>query len=81
MVIVTKEDLEKVENKLDEICSLLKEHLTPPMKGWMKSAEAKQHLKCSDATLKNHRDRGLVRWQQVGGTYYYIIPKLTEDES
>lgn len=81
MVIINKEDLQKVENRLDEICSLLKEHLKPLTQGWMKSAEAKRVLKCSDATLKNYRDKGLVPWKQVGSTYYYKIPKLFEDES
>lgn len=80
MKILTEDHLHKVENRLDEICSLLKEHLMPPVKGWMKSAEAKRVLKCSDATLKNYRDKGLVKWKQVGGTYYYLTSEFMSNE-
>jgi hypothetical protein len=48
----------------------------PSSHEWMKSADAKKVLKCSDSTLKNYRDRNILEWKKIGGTYFHKAEQL-----
>lgn len=71
-------DFKKLEAKVDKIITMIGSDVKPHLEGWMKSAEAKRILKCSDSTLKNYRDSNLIEWKKVGGTYYHLILKTKE---
>ena len=68
--LATKEDLQKLEKKLDELLSLLKnEH----NKKWFKSDEAMKILGLSYNTLTRLRESGEIESRKMGGTYFYKI--------
>ena len=67
--IVTKDDLRDLDNKLNRIIELLS--ATEKPKDWLRSADVKAILNCSDATLKNYRDAGKLKYSKVEGTYFY----------
>lgn len=64
-------DFKKLVEKVDEILTIMNSKVKPSSGEWMKSAEVKQVLNCSDSTLKNYRDKNVVKWKKVGGTFYY----------
>jgi hypothetical protein len=68
---VTKDDLQVLDNKLSKILEVLEEKKSAGHTDWMKSAEVKKLLGCSDSSLNNYRSKGLLPFTQLGGTYYY----------
>ena len=69
--IATKEELQKLEAKIDKIINLLVDKNATSHRKWLKSAEVKQILSCSDTTLKNYRENGVLPSTKLGGTYFY----------
>lgn len=68
-------DFKELVAKVDKILSIVTDEGVSPSKVWMTSAEVKRVLKCADSTLKNYRDKDLIEWKKVGGTYYYSLKK------
>lgn len=69
--LATKEDIQVLEEKLDRVINLFTAERTSVKEEWMKSSEVKAMLKCSDASLKNYRDTGILPSSKIRGTYYY----------
>lgn len=71
--IPSTSDFKELAAKVDKILSIVTSEGVPPSQEWMTSAEVKRVLKRSDSTLKNYREKGLIDWKKVGGTYYYKL--------
>ncbi|SDF67199.1 Helix-turn-helix domain-containing protein [Mucilaginibacter pineti] len=75
--IITKEDLNQLENKL---LSAIKQ-LTNPEQGqakqWLKSAEVRKLLNISPGTLQNLRINGTLCYTKIGGMMYYKLEDIT----
>ena len=69
-------DFKQLEAKIDKILTIIDSEVKPSPGEWMKSAEAKKILMCSDSSLKNYRDKGHVEWTKVGGTYLHKLDQL-----
>jgi Helix-turn-helix domain len=69
--LLTKEDFKALDEKMDRILEALSAKEKSEPGEWLKSAEVKAILNCSDATLKNYRDAGSLPYSKIEGTYYY----------
>ena len=69
--LLTKEDIKALDEKMDKILDVLSSKKKSEPGEWLKSAEVKAILNCSDATLKNYRDSGTLPYSKIEGTYYY----------
>lgn len=76
--LLDKNDLSTLEEKIDKILLLLKEGKSTQKPEWMRSSEVKKMLHVSDATLKNYRDSGKLKFSKFGGTYYYLFTDLVD---
>jgi hypothetical protein len=74
--ITSAADFKELVAKVDKILTIVDSEVKPSSGEWMKSIEAKKVLKCSDSTLKNYRDKNLVEWKKVGGTYFHRLDQL-----
>jgi len=72
---VTREEFRQLKY---ELMNELKEMLTPFQneKRYVKSKEAKDLLDCSNGTLQNYRESGILHPKKVSGTYYYDMLEL-----
>ena len=72
--IITKEDLDEFREKLfSDIKELLAEKpptADGPVK-YLKSYQVKNMLRTSSATLLTLREKGIITYTKVGGTFYY----------
>jgi Helix-turn-helix domain len=70
--LVTLEDLEEFKHdillSIDQLLSFAK---GPPVKRWVKSAEARKLIGVSPGKLQVIRDRGLLAFTKIGGNIYY----------
>lgn len=76
--IITKEDLNQLENKL---LSAIKQLTNPEQrqaKQWLKSAEVRKLLNISPGTLQNLRINGTLRYSKIGGMMYYKLEDITK---
>lgn len=75
--LVTKQDLLTL---MDEI--LDKVRLLLAVKNydneWLKTAEVRRLLKCSNGTLQNLRAQGKLKYAKVNGTVYYSRKELMQ---
>jgi hypothetical protein len=71
--IATTEDIRSLHERFDQLDSLLRGKVNPPTGGWVRSKDAKRILQCSDSSLKNYRDQGLLISKKVGGIYLYNL--------
>lgn len=78
VTLLTKEDVQVLDEKLTTILELLTSNKPVQSKAWLKSAEVKIILNCSDATLKNYRDQGRLPYSKIGGSYYYSFNQVNE---
>lgn len=69
--LLTREDFKALDEKMDKILEVLSSKNKSEPGEWLKSAEVKAILNCSDATLKNYRDSGSLPYSKIEGTYYY----------
>jgi len=81
--IVTQEEFQVLNNKMEKVLELLQMSKPTIESEWLKSSEVKKILKCSDTSLKNYRDKGVIPFTQIGGTFYYakkdvetLLPKV-----
>ncbi|HEY5746104.1 MAG TPA: helix-turn-helix domain-containing protein [Chryseolinea sp.] len=56
---------------LSELARLLKEHVSPPSKKWLKSSEVRKMLGISGGTLQAMRVNGSLPFSKVGGLFFY----------
>lgn len=56
---------------LSELARLLKEHVSPPSKKWLKSSEVRKTLGISGGTLQAMRVNGSLLFNKVGGLFFY----------
>jgi hypothetical protein len=64
---------------LSEITRLLKEHVSPQSKKWLKSTDVRKMLSVSGGTLQAMRVSGSLPYSKVGGLFFYpsqVIEKL-----
>ena len=75
--LLTKEDFKALDEKMDKILEVLSSKKNSEAGEWLKSAEVKAILNCSDATLKNYRDSGSLPYSKIEGTYYYSVKSVS----
>jgi hypothetical protein len=61
---------------LSEIARLLKEHVSPPSKKWLKSSEVRKMLGVSGGTLQAMRINGSLPFSKVGGMFFYSLQEI-----
>ena len=76
--VVTKQDFEALDQKLNKILEVLIQKKDQEQTDWMKSTEVKRILHCSDSSLTHYRNKNLLPFTQVGGTYYYSRKDVNE---
>ena len=79
MESITKKDLEKLK---EEMTQQLISNATRQEK-WVKTNRAREILGCSRGKIQSLRDKGILKYNKVGGTYYYYIDsvlRMTQDE-
>lgn len=69
--LVTKSELHELKQMLYEILERLPKCLTGNVKEFLTAKEVKEILQCSDSTLGNYRNSGILSAKKVGGRYYY----------
>lgn len=69
--ILTKQDLQKFKEELLEEMKRLFGKERPVDSEWLRSAEVRQRLKISPGTLQNFRINGVLKYEKLGGIFYY----------
>lgn len=69
----TVSDIKVLDQKIDKILEALGNKESSSSEGWNKAVEICRILKCSPSTLSNYREKNLINWKKMGGTYYYKI--------
>lgn len=76
--ILTKEELLQFKADLiQKIKEVIKSDDTQP-KEWLRSAEVRKILKISSGTLQNLRIKGILRYEKVGGIFYYAYADIVQ---
>lgn len=76
--ILTKEELLKFKTELiQEIKQAIKSEDVRP-KQWLRSSEVRNLLKISSGTLQNLRIKGILRYEKVGGIFYYAYMDIVQ---
>ncbi|MFN5148785.1 MAG: helix-turn-helix domain-containing protein [Flavobacteriia bacterium] len=70
--LLLTEKLEKYSQKI--IDALQGANLS--QRKWLKAAELKKLLPLSDYRIAEMRNRGLLDYQKIGGTYYYTVESI-----
>lgn len=76
--VLSRNDISMLEEKVDRILTLLKGKVNSDNTEWLRTSDVKKMLNISDATLKNYRDKGVLGFSKIGGTYYYSIKNIME---
>ncbi|SHG56345.1 hypothetical protein SAMN04488522_10694 [Pedobacter caeni] len=76
--VLTKEELLKFKSELiQEIKQAIKSEDVQP-KQWLRSSEVRDLLKISSGTLQNLRIKGILRYEKVGGIFYYAYTDIVQ---
>lgn len=76
--ILTREELLKFKTELiQEIKQAIKLEDVQP-KQWLRSSEVRDLLKISSGTLQNLRIKGILRYEKVGGIFYYAYTDIVQ---
>ncbi|WP_214225047.1 helix-turn-helix domain-containing protein [Pedobacter sp. B4-66] len=76
--ILTREELLKFKTELiQEIKQAIKSEDVQP-KQWLRSSEVRDLLKISSGTLQNLRIKGILRYEKVGGIFYYAYTDIVQ---
>lgn len=76
--ILTKEELIQFKKELIQaVAQAVKTEDTAP-KEWLRSFEVRALLKISVGTLQNLRIKGILRYEKVGGIYYYAYKDIVQ---
>jgi Mn-dependent DtxR family transcriptional regulator len=77
--ILTKEELQKFKSELiQEIKQVIKTNETVTSKQWLRSSEVRELLKISPGTLQNLRIKGILRYEKIGGIFYYAYADINQ---
>lgn len=68
--IITKADLQHLRDEIIQEIRTLND-AKPAINDFIRSAEVRNILNCSAATLQNLRIKGLLNPSKIGGTWYY----------
>ena len=70
--ILTREELHRFKSELiEEIKQTIKTNETVTNKQFLRSSEVRKLLKISSGTLQNLRIKGILRYEKIGGIFYY----------
>ena len=76
--ILTREELLKFKTELiQEIKQAIKSEDVQP-KQWLRSSEVRDLLKISSGTLQNLRIKGILRYEKLGGIFYYAYTDIVQ---
>lgn len=80
--IATKDELdmlltEKLEKYFQKIIDAL-QGANFSQRKWLKASELKKLLPLSDYRIAEMRNRGLIDFQKIGGTYYYTVDSINK---
>jgi len=76
--ILTRQELLKFKTELiQEIKQAIKSEDVQP-KQWLRSSEVRDLLKISSGTLQNLRIKGILRYEKVGGIFYYAYTDIVQ---
>ncbi|WP_461790491.1 helix-turn-helix domain-containing protein [Pedobacter sp.] len=70
--LITREDLEAFKKELFEKLEKLNiNNASYNEKQWLRSSEVRKLLKISAGTLQNLRIKGVLKYEKLGGIFYY----------
>jgi hypothetical protein len=69
--LVSKEDLQVINSKIDRMLELLEKKQVADQGEWLRSGDVRRLLKCGASTLLTYREKGFIPTRKIGGTYYY----------
>ncbi|MFN0257726.1 helix-turn-helix domain-containing protein [Pedobacter ureilyticus] len=70
--LITREDLEAFKKELFEKLEKLNiNNESYKEKQWLRSSEVRKLLKISAGTLQNLRIKGVLKYEKLGGIFYY----------
>lgn len=75
--LITKEDLRRLEDLLNEIKQIVQPGQSQPKK-WLKSSEVRKMLNISPGTLQNLRINGILRFTKIGSIIYYKLEDINK---
>ncbi|WP_462267761.1 helix-turn-helix domain-containing protein [Mucilaginibacter sp.] len=75
--LVTREDLRRLEDLLNEIKQIVQPGQSQPKK-WLKSSEVRKMLNISPGTLQNLRINGTLRFTKMGSIMYYKLEDINK---
>ena len=75
--LVTREDLRRLEDLLNEIKQIVQPGQSQPKK-WLKSSEVRKMLNISPGTLQNLRISGTLRFTKMGSIMYYKLEDINK---
>ena len=70
--LITKEDLRQLRLQLLEDIKQHFEGQKTPATAWLKSVQVRQLLSISPGTLQTLRVNGTLKYNKIGGTFYYL---------
>jgi len=77
IVILSKDNYDEINTKLDKI--IQKQELrVDPQEEWMDKPSVLKLLRVSSSTLQTYRDKGLIKYSQVGRKILYRVKDLHE---
>ena len=77
--ILTREDLHKFKSELiAEIKQTIKTDEKATGKQWLRSSEVRKLLKISAGTLQNLRIKRILKYEKLGGIFYYAYSDISQ---
>ena len=77
--ILTKEELQRFKSELiEEIKQIIKTDETATSRQWLRSCEVRKLLKISAGTLQNLRIKGILKYEKLGGIFYYAHSDISQ---
>lgn len=78
MEIASLKDLLQIKDEIIKAIQSI-EHSSPePQLKWVKSKKAREILGCSNGTLLNYRQKGIIKASRLDKTWYYNIDSIIE---
>ncbi len=76
--ILTKEELQNFKKELIAEIKLAIKVDEPTHKQWLRSSEVRKLLKISAGTLQNLRIKGVLKYEKLGGIFYYAHSDIVQ---
>jgi hypothetical protein len=78
MSFVTKEDLQQWEKDvLQKVFDIIRVNNTD-QEDWVKTNQAMKILGCSRGKIYSLREKGILKYKKLGGTYYYDMSSILD---